>query len=563
MTLPSMDAYQQAVQLKQSFTDPVLSRGKLERTPLMTPVVASGGFALTYLFAVDGQKVAVRCFHKQGNHLEERYNQVSRFVRVHSELPFLIPVDYLPHGIEVEGARYPVVKMPWVDGFQLDHWVEDHLREPAALTTVGREVSKAATQLRAAGAAHGDLQHGNILIDDDNAVRLIDYDGMYLPELRRYGAAEQGHRNYQHPSRQDSYNVGLDEFAAATIELSLDALAHDPSLWDRFHNEDNLLFTARDFAEPDTSNLFFALSTIPPVAEAVTRLRRACLAPMPEITLALSGGTATEDHDRVVQAAPNELVCIEADDRKKLFQHIGDKVTVFGQIESIKRNRAMRGGTITLLNTGDYRKAAFVFISYDEARSHLEDRFGPNLEGLDGSWVSVTGLLATYPTRWCDDHTPQVEISRGSELRTVSGEELIALRARSRGEEPPAPSKSPVKRVRAFPPIDFQARLKELYADSPAVQSPRPAPARPAAAPNTPATHPSGSPRPSVPPPTSYPPSVASHPPRTQSPPANTWAPPPAPVRQPAPPPGNPWAPPRVPVRPSWGVRLRRWFQGR
>ncbi|MGW4394816.1 hypothetical protein ACWEHA_05945 [Amycolatopsis nivea] len=548
MTLPDMEAYQKAVQLKKSFTDPVLSRGELERTPLMTPVVASGGFALTYLFTVDGQKVAVRCFHKQGNHLEERYHQISRFVSLHPELSFLIPVDYVPHGIEVNGARYPIVKMPWADGYQLDHWVEDHLREPAALTAVGREVAKAATQLRAAGAAHGDFQHGNILIDDDNAVRLIDYDGMYLPELRRYGASERGHRNYQHPSRQNSYNADLDKFAAATIELSLEALAHAPSLWSRFHTDDHLLFTARDFAEPDTSNLFSALSAMRPVADAAARLRRACLAPLPEITLALSGGQATEDHDRASQAAPDELVCIEAHDRKKLFQHIGDKVTVFGQIKSIKQSKATRG-YITHLNTGDFKKGAFVFIAYDEARSTLEDRFGSNLEGLDGSWISVTGLLATYQSRW--DLTPEIEIVRGSAVRTVSGEELIALRASSRGENPPFTSTPPPKRVRAFPPIDIQAGLKELYSDSPAIRQAKPAPTRPAAAPKSSAT---ASPRPSTPPP--------SYPPPAPRPQANPWAPPPAPVRPPIPPPANPWIPQGAPARPSWGTRLRRWFEG-
>ena len=31
--------------------------------------------------------------------------------------------------------------------------------------------------------AHGDLQHGNIIVQDDGTIRLVDYDGCYVPEL--------------------------------------------------------------------------------------------------------------------------------------------------------------------------------------------------------------------------------------------------------------------------------------------------------------------------------------------------------------------------------------------
>jgi thiamine kinase-like enzyme len=39
--------------------------------------------------------------------------------------------------------------------------------------------------LNRAGVAHGDLQHGNILVANGKP-KLIDYDGMYVPALRAY-----------------------------------------------------------------------------------------------------------------------------------------------------------------------------------------------------------------------------------------------------------------------------------------------------------------------------------------------------------------------------------------
>ncbi|QLQ08322.1 MAG: hypothetical protein HZY76_21580 [Anaerolineae bacterium] len=52
--------------------------------------------------------------------------------------------------------------------------------------------------LQTHGIAHGDLQHGNVLVAADE-LRLIDYDGMYVPPLSGRESHEIGHRNYQHP----------------------------------------------------------------------------------------------------------------------------------------------------------------------------------------------------------------------------------------------------------------------------------------------------------------------------------------------------------------------------
>ena len=47
------------------------------------------------------------------------------------------------------------------------------------------------------------------------APKLIDYDGMYLPELSGLPANEVGHVNYQHPARDAShYGEGMDRFGS-------------------------------------------------------------------------------------------------------------------------------------------------------------------------------------------------------------------------------------------------------------------------------------------------------------------------------------------------------------
>ena len=41
--------------------------------------------------------------------------------------------------------------------------------------------------LQAQQMAHGDLQQGNILVLDGGRLKLVDYDGLFVPEMKRLG----------------------------------------------------------------------------------------------------------------------------------------------------------------------------------------------------------------------------------------------------------------------------------------------------------------------------------------------------------------------------------------
>ncbi len=58
-------------------------------------------------------------------------------------------------------------------------------------------------ELRGHGIAHGDLQHGNVMVVGDRLV-LVDYDCMYVPTMisdEDREAWEFGMPGYQHPDR--------------------------------------------------------------------------------------------------------------------------------------------------------------------------------------------------------------------------------------------------------------------------------------------------------------------------------------------------------------------------
>jgi hypothetical protein len=120
--------------------------------------------------------------------------------------------------------------------------------------------------LRSRGFAHGDLQHGNLLVTS-KGLRLIDYDGMYVPALAGHRAVELGHRNYQHPQRKarpDFFGPSLDNFSVWVIYLSLLAVAVEPAVWSSVGGGDEcLLLREEDLRNPGESNALRLLGASP------------------------------------------------------------------------------------------------------------------------------------------------------------------------------------------------------------------------------------------------------------------------------------------------------------
>jgi len=97
------------------------------------------------------------------------------------------------------------------------------------------------------------------------AVKLIDYDGMFVPALAQTKSGEVGHPNYQHPQRlrEGIYSAEVDRFPLLVVATALRALAvGGRQLWDRYDNGDNLLFRETDLKVPEKSALFKELHTL-------------------------------------------------------------------------------------------------------------------------------------------------------------------------------------------------------------------------------------------------------------------------------------------------------------
>lgn len=167
-------------------------------------------------------------------------------------------------GIRVGATWYPILKMKWTEGESLVSYVEKNLNSPIVLQRLAGSWCRLLNDLQKAKIAHGDLQHGNVLVIGSE-LKLVDYDGMYVPALDGDRALENGHRNYQRPERTDvDFGSYLDNFSAWLIYISILALSVKPGLWQALKSGDEcLLFRKSDLAAPERSEAFRLLRALP------------------------------------------------------------------------------------------------------------------------------------------------------------------------------------------------------------------------------------------------------------------------------------------------------------
>jgi len=235
--------------------------------PYKSFIFASGNFAVVLKATDSRQQYAIRCFHTF--HLDTliRYKLLSNYLsNVHSswKTNFQLCEDEL----RINGSLYPVIKMDWIEGKLINDFVTEHIHHTDVLTSLQEELISVSKSLENEKVVHGDIQHGNIIIQEFQnsiSVKLIDYDGMYIPLLDSYQlkSTESGRSEYQHPSRASGTSgwKEIDRFSFWVLITAIEAVKYDKSLWNDtynggFNTEDNFLFSGTDFKNPSRSELF-------------------------------------------------------------------------------------------------------------------------------------------------------------------------------------------------------------------------------------------------------------------------------------------------------------------
>lgn len=256
------------------------------------PVMSSGNFAVVFKMIDEntGKFYAVKCFLKEQEGREEAYRLISEELNAVNS-PYLTPIKYLDKELFVDSrntddTEFPVLLMDWVEGTPLDKYIQVYVnryqraenldevtesQEKAAelianayeLDKLSYQFSRLAVWLLKQPFAHGDLKPDNIMVKEDGAIVLVDYDGMYVPAMKGQKARELGSPDFRHPLRTiDDFDEHIDDFPLSSILLSLLAIATRPALFDEFGDDGRLLFTENDYRNLAGSNVLDAIKPL-------------------------------------------------------------------------------------------------------------------------------------------------------------------------------------------------------------------------------------------------------------------------------------------------------------
>ena len=232
------------------------------------PYRSSGAFAVVFKMKDEqtGKCYALKCFTEEQEGRAEAYRQIAdelEFV----DSSYITSVKYLDKEIFVDSSceedEFPVLLMDWIDGETMETYIAENYHDNYTMAMLCYRFCKMAAWLRSQPFAHGDIKPDNIMVRPDGNLTLVDYDGMFVPAMKGQKSPTIGTKDFSHPLRTvDEFDETIDDFALASIALSLKAISLKPSLLDEYGAADRLLFSVNDYNKLCKINLWKKLSKI-------------------------------------------------------------------------------------------------------------------------------------------------------------------------------------------------------------------------------------------------------------------------------------------------------------
>ena len=232
------------------------------------PYRSSGAFAVVFKMKdkQTGKCYALKCFTEEQEGRAEAYRQIAdelEFV----DSSYITSVKYLDKEIFVDSSceedEFPVLLMDWIDGETMENYIAENFQDNYAMAMLCYRFCKMAAWLRSQPFAHGDIKPDNIMVRPDGNLTLVDYDGMFVPAMKGQKSPTIGTKDFSHPLRTvDDFYETIDDFALASIALSLKAISMNSTLLDTYGASDRLLFSESDYRTPSSSKVISALQEL-------------------------------------------------------------------------------------------------------------------------------------------------------------------------------------------------------------------------------------------------------------------------------------------------------------
>ena len=230
------------------------------------PYRSSGAFAVVFKMRDPhtGQLYALKCFTEEQEGRAEAYRKIEEELEV-AGTTYFTSMRYYERELFVDSSvssesEFPVLLMDWVEGCTMELYIREHYRDSYAMEMLCYRFCRLAAYLRSQPFAHGDVKPDNIMVSDTGTLTLIDYDGMFVPSMQGESSPTLGTEEFRHPLRTpELFDATIDDFALASIALSLRAIALDSQLLDQYGAPDRLLFSASDCRDLAQSKVMQAI----------------------------------------------------------------------------------------------------------------------------------------------------------------------------------------------------------------------------------------------------------------------------------------------------------------
>lgn len=211
----------------------------------------AGNSAVVFRIRHQGRDKSLRCYTRPARHTAEIYGDR------------LLRGELYVYTTPTEGVWTDVVVDDWIEGCTLHEAITTAAgnHDKVALSALSEAFDRLGASLLSDDWAHGDLKPENIILTPQGELRLIDFDATFLPTFAGEQSTELGTAAFQHPARTaQDFDASLDDYPVVLISTALHALTLDPTLYDRYHTGDGLLYSPQqihlDEALDQTLNLF-------------------------------------------------------------------------------------------------------------------------------------------------------------------------------------------------------------------------------------------------------------------------------------------------------------------
>lgn len=256
MIYPTITDYISSVLISESFKTKSFLRPFLDSN--QQPVFIAGGPAVVFkMYDVNNPKklYALKLFTQEVENRERNFREIHTYIKENSN-EYFIDYEYISEEIWVNDNEYPILLMNWIEGETLSSYIKKQCENNNTenLKELAGKFDAMALWLLEKPIAHGDLKPDNIIITPYGDLKLVDYDGMYVPSLQGTNSLELGTAEYRHPKRTSKdFNSNLDDFPILVLSLSLHTLSKKPSIYQHQKGGDALLFRSQDYNQKTLS----------------------------------------------------------------------------------------------------------------------------------------------------------------------------------------------------------------------------------------------------------------------------------------------------------------------